>query len=65
MMIVDNKYHLGDIVYLTTDPEQSGRIVVEIVVTKGDVMYRVSLGTTTTIHYEFELSAEVNILAKN
>ena len=64
-MIVDNKYHLGDIVYLTTDPEQSGRIVVEIVVTKGDVMYRVSLGTTTTIHYEFELSAEVNILAKN
>ena len=65
MMIVDNNYHLGDIVYLTTDPEQSGRIVVEIVVTKGDVMYRVSLGTTTTIHYEFELSAEVNILAKN
>ena len=65
MMIVDNKYQLGDIVYLTTDPEQSGRIVVEIVVTKGDVMYRVSLGTTTTIHYEFELSAEVNILAKN
>lgn len=64
MMIVDNKYQLGDIVYLTTDPEQSGRIVVEIVVTKGDVMYRVSLGTTTTIHYEFELSSEVNTLAK-
>lgn len=64
MMIVDNKYGLGDIVYIATDPEQSQRMIVEIIITKGDLMYRVSLGTSVSVHYEFELMDEVNTLAK-
>ena len=64
MRVIENKYDIGEIVYITTDPEQSARMIIEIIVTKGDVMYRICCGTQMSVHYEFEINSEVNTLAK-
>ena len=59
MMVINNKYDFGDIVYLKTDPEQNKRVVVGINVTpNGDILYRISQGTINSDHYDFEISEE-------
>jgi hypothetical protein len=60
--VVNNKYCIGDLVYLKTDKEQSPRIVFCIKVTQTDVLYEVACGTLTSAHYDFELSKEPNIV---
>ena len=61
-MLVDNKFEFGDIVYLKTDTEQRQRIVFAIKVYKTDILYELACGTTTSMHYDFEISKEVNVL---
>jgi hypothetical protein len=61
-MVIGNTYSHGDIVYLKTDKEQSPRIVYCLKVYKGEILYELSCGTHTSAHYDFELSAEVNVL---
>jgi len=63
-MVIDNKYNIGDIVYIRTDVEQKPRIVIEIVITGGDVLYRVSCCNEVTLCYLVEISSEINVLAK-
>ncbi len=63
-MVIDNKYEIGDIVYLITDKEQEQRMVSSIVVYKaGELVYKLVCGTTYSEHYDFELSDTKNILA--
>ena len=57
-MILDNKYNLGDIVYLKTDTDQSERILTSIQVSVIGILYKLSCGTTETWHYDIEISAE-------
>lgn len=58
-MIIDNIYEIGQVVYLKTDTEQIPRIVISIYVYKGgELLYKVASGTSTSEHYEFELSKE-------
>jgi hypothetical protein len=65
MMVIDNKYELGDEVYLKTDSEQQLRIVTAIHVhPAGQIIYQLSCGTTSSEHYDFEMSKEVNELIK-
>jgi hypothetical protein len=62
MMVIQNDHNFGDIVYLKTDSDQKPRIVFAIKVYKTDVLYELACGTTTSMHYDFEISKEVNVL---
>lgn len=57
-MNIDNKYDIGEIVYLVTDIENTPRIVVSIEITKRELVYNVYAGALSSRHYEFEMSAE-------
>lgn len=59
MMVIENKYEIGDTVYLLTDSEQLKRIVLAITVYKaGELMYKLINGTVVSEHYDFEMSSE-------
>jgi hypothetical protein len=62
MMVIDNEYEIGDIVYLKTDTEQNQRLVFSFIVYKNDIIYRLAFGTINSDHYGFELSPTKNIL---
>jgi len=62
-MFINNKFNLGDIVYLKTDIDQRARIVTGIKVRMNDlIIYELSYTDVTTNHYEVEISNEKNIL---
>lgn len=59
MMVIENKYEIGDTVYLKTDADQLSRIIVGIKIFKqGEIMYELVSGTIQSSHYDFEISAE-------
>ena len=62
MMVIENKYNIGETVYLVTDEDQKPRIVTGINVTGTGIRYNLVNGVTDTYHYELEMSAEKNIL---
>ena len=62
MMVIENKYNIGETVYLVTDEDQKPRIVTGINVTVTGIRYNLVNGDTDTYHYELEMSAEENIL---
>lgn len=61
-MIVDNLFEIGELVYLTTDPEQLQRMVTCFIVNKYDIIYELQSGTTSSRHYDYEISKEKNVL---
>lgn len=65
MMFIENKYNLGDCVYLKTDTEQQMRMVTGINITPGNLLYELSVGDKTSRHYEFELSETEDIVMKS
>lgn len=64
MMVIENKYDIGEIVYLKTDPEQLPRFVFGFSVFRREVLYKLACGINVSEHYEFELSTEVDINIK-
>ena len=63
MIKIDNKFNIGDIVYLKTDKEQEERIVCGITIyNKGELMYKLSCGLDDSSHYEFEITNQKNVL---
>lgn len=62
MMVIDTKYNIGDTVYLVTDKDQLPRIVFCYIVYRSEIIYRIATGTTTSDHYDFELSDTKDIL---
>lgn len=64
-MVIDNKFELGQIVYVVTDTEQLPRQVTEIQVKPGGtIVYELSCSVNTSVHYDFELSTEVDLSLK-
>lgn len=64
-MIIDNKFNIGDMLYLVTDEEQKLRICTAIKISpNSQILYEMSYGSSTSNHYEFELSKEENVLLK-
>lgn len=57
-LLIENKYSIGDIVYLITDVEQIPRMVFCYVVYKNELVYKVCAGTVMSEHYDFELSPD-------
>lgn len=63
MTVIEHQFTWGQEVYLKTDREQSPRMVLSFTVFKsGEVMYNLVCGSYKSEHFEFELSAEVNVL---
>lgn len=61
-IVIDNKYNIGDTVYLKTDPEQLPRIVFCFVVYRQEIIYKLATGIVNSDHYDFEISDTKNIL---
>lgn len=65
MMIIKNKYNLGQFVFLVTDEDQKQRIVTMLkIYPEGGIMYQLSVGKDFSDHYEIEISEEENIEIK-
>ena len=58
-MVIENKFEIGETVYLKTDINQYERLVTRLEVTSGNLLYCTALGDSDGIwHYDFELSRE-------
>ena len=62
-MVIDNKYEIGDTVYLVTDKDQEPRLVHGFKVFRSEILYCLCYGITTSEHYDFEMSETKNVLA--
>jgi hypothetical protein len=65
MIIINNNFDLGEIVYIKTDPEQLPRIITAIMQrVDGGMSYQLSQGEIYSFQYEVELSREQNMELK-
>ena len=58
MIPIDNKYNIGETVYLKTDPEQLERLVIAITINPHGLIYKLSCGNTFNDFYDVEISRE-------
>lgn len=63
MMVIDEKFTLGQVVYLKIDPEQRALLVVSISIRPGHLAYVLSSGDETIIAYDIELTETRNVLS--
>jgi hypothetical protein len=63
-MLIDNKFDIGQIVYLRTDVDQVPRIVVKFEVTSSTVLYILASGEKETTHYDIEISETKDVVLK-
>ena len=62
-MVVNSEFEFGQQVYLKTDKGQDIRIVTAICVRgNGNITYELHCGVNSSWHYNFEISAEKNVL---
>ena len=64
-MLIDTKFWIGDSVFLVTDTEQKKRIITGFCIRSQSITYLLSCGTEESIHYDFEITEDINILTKN
>lgn len=57
-MLIENKYEIGEFVYIQTDPEQLRRVITGFEITQKEFLYWVACGESSAKCYEFELSKE-------
>jgi hypothetical protein len=62
MMLIDNKFNIGDEVYLKTDAEQSCRIVTGMNLRLTSISYNLSCGINESAHYDFEITVDKDVL---
>lgn len=62
MMVLDNKFEIGDVVYLHTDIDQLERIVTSLWIKQGSILYALNCGTVESWHYDFEITVEKDVL---
>ena len=60
-MRIDNKFDIGQAVYLKTDPEQRERLVTAIIIRGYGILYSVSFETDESTHYDFEISNDKDV----
>ena len=60
-MTIENKYKLGEIVFLITDPDQYQRIITAIQINiNGSIIYHLAQGINETWHFEVEIASDKN-----
>jgi hypothetical protein len=58
-MTINNKFKLGETVYLKTDPDQFSRIIVALQLTvDGGLLYKLAINMSEQWHYEVEITRE-------
>lgn len=57
-------YKIGEMVYLKTDVDQHERMVTGYSVRATGITYELSFGTSSSWHYEFEITGECDTLKK-
>lgn len=62
MMLIDNKFNIGDFVYLITDIDQDRRLITGLRISTNSVLYQISIGSLTSEHYDFEITKERQFL---
>ena len=62
MMVIENVFDIGEIVYLKTDREQEPRVIIELTIGDHYVAYTTSCGIMTTTHSALELTSEKNLI---
>ncbi|WP_299116938.1 hypothetical protein [uncultured Winogradskyella sp.] len=56
-MVIDDKYKIGQLVYLTTDEDQLKRIVTGIIIRSGNLEeYELTCGMDISRHVEIEIT---------
>lgn len=64
MMVIDNKFEIGQTVYLKTDEDQRARIIRQMCIRSSNlIQYELLFGTQASWHDEIEIMDEKNILA--
>lgn len=59
MIMINNAFELGEIVYLKTDIEQKPRMVCSVqAFLEGEVLYHLISGTYTSSHYAMEITRD-------
>lgn len=61
-MKIENKFNIEQKVYLITDPDQLVRIVTALKILPRGVVYELSCGSTSSEHYDFEITEEKNVM---
>lgn len=62
-MVVDNKFEIRQVVYLTTDLEQKPRTVTGLELRdRGVIIYELTCSDSVYGAYDFEISEEKNVL---
>lgn len=65
-MLIDEKFEMGKIVYLHTDPDQLPRMVTGYVVRPyGLLEYKLTSGTEETNHFDLEISETVSVIMRS
>jgi hypothetical protein len=59
-MTINNKFDIGDHVYVITDKEQDMGIITGILINPRDIVYFVSRDSDVDRFYDFELSKDEN-----
>jgi hypothetical protein len=63
MLVINNEFEPGELVYLKTDEDQKQRMVTKITIGLDDsLIYQLSCGTLYSDHYEKEISEERDVL---
>ena len=62
MLKINNKFNIGQVVYLKTCTNQYEKIVTGIRITPADLLYEISGDGQTGVFYDFELSEQPNVL---
>lgn len=57
VITIEVEHAIGDTVYLKTDPDQDGRIVLGYSIRKNELFYNLVFKADETTHYGFEISA--------
>jgi len=61
-MLIENKFNIGDEVYLKTDVDQNCRLVTGLSIRLTSISYALSFGVTESTHYDFEITVEKDVL---
>ena len=62
MMLLDNKFNIGDTVFLKTDTQQNERLVTGINIRQSGITFALSYGSNESWHYDFEISLEKDVI---
>ena len=62
MMLIENKFNIGDEVYLKTDVDQNCRLVTGLTIRATSISYDLSCGVAESTHYDFEITIEKDVL---